>query len=83
MKMKKLIKKISDFFDTLETDKKGEIEEKEGALQEKLEKKIASKRHKLRNCKDKYAKKELQKEIQVLKKLAANFENKIAAREDV
>jgi len=76
MKMKKLIQQIGDFFDTLKAEENHGLVEKQDELKKKLEKKISAKKHKLKSCKDKYKKKELQKEIKVLKKLAQNFQEK-------
>lgn len=69
MKMKKLIKKIGDFFDRIGKKQSDESIEKKEALKSKLEQKIASKKEKLAECSIKKEKKQLEKEIKVLEKL--------------
>lgn len=69
MKMKKLIKKISDFFDRTGTREDEALEKKKGELKTKLELKIISKKEKLEECSIKKERKQLEKEIKVLEKL--------------
>ncbi len=69
MKMKKLVKKITDFFDSIGKKQSDELIEQQEALKIKMEKKILSKKEKLANCTVKKEQKQLEKEIKVLEKL--------------
>lgn len=70
MKMKKLVKKIVEYFNTSSRDRESDkIAVKQRELKEKLDQKIVSKREKLEATTDKKEAKELKQEIKVLEKL--------------
>lgn len=69
MKMKKLVKKITDFFGRVGKKHDDAVAEQQEILKTKLAKKILSKREKLANCMVKKEQKQLEKEIHALEKL--------------
>jgi hypothetical protein len=69
MKMKKLVKKITDFFDSIGKKQSDELIEQQEALKIKMEQKILSKKDKLASCTVKKEQKQLAKEIKALEKL--------------
>ncbi|MDD2781025.1 hypothetical protein [Sulfuricurvum sp.] len=67
--MKRLVKKITDFFDRIQKKQSDKLIEQQEMLKIKMEQKILSKKEKLANCTVKKEQKQLEKEIKVLEKL--------------